>query len=116
MVFGSVVELALQKYKTNGQKMAIIGMFTLQLHKHSDETGSAGLTWIHSAMAAFENQFGSVAVIQLLVPGLSPLFKSGLLEDWRFWLVSILEFARCFLVSSHSFVLQRVFVTSLPPQ
>ena len=48
-------------------------MNAIQLHKHSDETESAGLTWIHSAMAAFENQFGSVPVFKLLVPGVSGL-------------------------------------------
>ena len=61
-------------------------------YKHSDQMGSAGLTLIHSAMAAFENKFGQVAVFvcfvfQLLawfvsvvqaVQSLSPPSKTGI--------------------------------------
>ena len=37
------------------------------MYKHSDQTGSVGLPLIHSAMAAFENQFGPVAVFVVFV-------------------------------------------------
>ena len=95
----------------------------LHTYRHSDQTGSAGPTRIHSAMAALENQLLSLSALPFsFLPGLClwfKMFRACLSIYIRLVFLACLQARSLFLASYPSVLFhipERASVTSLPSQ